>query len=199
MLLAGLLLIAPMVWAGQLMEEREQHTDALQQREDQLQALSHRLEIALQTSRIGVWEYHVDDGKLIWDDRMRDLYDIDLDKEACTYEDWERALHPDDLARASADFNHALTTGSHYGGDFRVITRTGEVRYVRTIGNVITESNARRRSLASIGTSRRTSGCARNWKPPSCVRRAEPRARDRAQSDGIQRASRFTDAHANRR
>lgn len=140
-LLAGLMVIVPMIWAGRLMEEREEHIDALQEREDRLHALSHRLEMALQTSRIGVWEFHANNGKLIWDSRMRDLYDIDPAQENCTYEDWNRALHPDDLVAAEEVFAHTLSAGGGYSSEFRIRTRSGEVRHVRAIGDTFIDGN----------------------------------------------------------
>lgn len=69
--LGGMMIVAPMIVAGRLMAERQANFRALRQSKDQLQELSHRLRIALDTSMIGVWELDADSGKLLWDSRMR--------------------------------------------------------------------------------------------------------------------------------
>ncbi len=140
LLLAGAAVIAPMIWAGHLMAERESHINVLQEREDQLLALSHRLQVALETSRIGVWEHHIDSGELIWDERMRDLYDIDPAKLTCNTEDWSNALHPDDREAAMADFADSLINKNEYASEFRILTRSGEIRHIRAIGSRFTDS-----------------------------------------------------------
>ena len=64
----------PMVVGGRLMEERQRNLWALGNREAELQRLSRRLGLALEASNIGVWEYDMVTGDLVWDDRMNEIY-----------------------------------------------------------------------------------------------------------------------------
>ncbi|MCF3642653.1 EAL domain-containing protein [Rhizobium sp. TRM95111] len=134
LLLLGLAIVTPIFWVGRLMRERQRHIAALQQREDQLQTLSQRLELALDISKIGVWEYHTDSGALIWDDRMRRLYGIPASRTVCTYADWRGALHPDDLAEAERIFAESVEAEQPYITEFRVIDADGGIRHIRAHG-----------------------------------------------------------------
>lgn len=134
LLSGGILILAPMLWAGRLMQERERNIRTLQDREDELTALSHRLQVALETSKIGIWEYDIATNGLIWDDRMRDLYGVDPSKPVAGYEDWASVLHPDDFEKAEQEFAAAKANDDQYESKFRVISSSGAIRHIRAIG-----------------------------------------------------------------
>lgn len=133
----GLLALVPMIWIGKLMADRQAHFKTLQKREDQLVKLSQRLELALSTSKIGIWEYNVSEIALNWDKRTRDLYFLPPDHLICTYEDWANAVHPDDLDEAVQKLNHAIQAETEYFANFRIRSPQGEVRHLRTIGKAL--------------------------------------------------------------
>ncbi len=130
--LAGLLILLPIVIAGRLSEQRKQNVQDLQIREDRLQQLSRRLELALDASRVAVWEFNLETGKLVWDDRMRELYGIAPNKQTVTVDDWRNALHPDDRDRAEREFQEALNVRGPYRSVFRVLHDGGKVLHIRT-------------------------------------------------------------------
>ncbi|WVT72825.1 EAL domain-containing protein [Sinorhizobium chiapasense] len=143
-ILGGLMIILPMVLTGRLMSERQSNIRALRHSKAQLQELSHRLKIALDSSQIGIWELDIASGKLIWDDRMRELYGR-IGSTSETYEDWRSALHSDDLRRAEAEFMEALETGDAYNSDFRICLADGSVRHIRAIGSAYTGADGLRK------------------------------------------------------
>jgi diguanylate cyclase (GGDEF)-like protein len=126
--------VGPLIWVGYLMKQRHVNMTVLHEREDKLVALSHRLQLALEASKIGVWEFDASTGALLWDDRMRELYDAPAEKIANDYNDWRNALHPDDVEEAEKVFAQALANETNYITEFRVLTRTGEVRHIRAYG-----------------------------------------------------------------
>lgn len=145
MLAIALIVIAPMIWTGRLTEERERHLRILRVREDEMQALSQRLQIALETSKIGIWDYDTTSGVLIWDERMRDLYDVPLPDGNASYSDWKGALHPSDVPQAEADFARAIATEQQYQNQFRVVCRNGDVRHIRAIGTTYRDSHGHKK------------------------------------------------------
>ncbi|MGE0501324.1 MAG: EAL domain-containing protein [Rhizobiaceae bacterium] len=134
MLIGGALVVVPLIVTGRLMEERQSHIGELRSRENQLERLSRRLGLALDTSQVGVWEFNVSSGELVWDDRMDELYGMPDDGRARSYDDWRGALHPDDLARAERDFKEAVEVTGHYNSDYRLRLLGGQVRHIRAIG-----------------------------------------------------------------
>ncbi|WEZ82471.1 EAL domain-containing protein [Rhizobium sp. 32-5/1] len=130
---AGLFILVPMFITGRLMEERQGNIEVLKQNKESLLELSYRLKIALDTSQIGIWELDIENGTLFWDDRMKELYGgRHLEG---TYHDWKKALHPDDLQQAEAEFNDALAGAESYVSQFRIVLTDGSVRYIRAIGS----------------------------------------------------------------
>ena len=140
MLLISIIVVTPMIWTGRLTEERERHLGILRDREDEMQALSQRLQIALETSKIGIWDFDTTSGVLIWDERMRDLYDVQVPDGKASYADWKGAIHPGDLARSEAEFAKAITSDEQYHTQFRVVCRNGDVRHIRAIGTTYRDS-----------------------------------------------------------
>jgi diguanylate cyclase (GGDEF)-like protein len=134
LLFGEFIIVLPMLWAGRLIEERQRNVHKLALREDEMKALSHRLEIALETSKIGVWDFNVTTDQLIWDERMRVLYDVPPARAMVGYEDWRSVIHPDDLSQAQREFAQAIDTESNYRSEFRVVWRDGTIHNIRAIG-----------------------------------------------------------------
>ncbi|WP_077959881.1 EAL domain-containing protein [Ensifer adhaerens] len=132
--IGGLMIILPMVLTGRLLSERQGNIRALRHSKAQLQELSHRLKIALDSSQIGIWELDVASKKLLWDDRTKELYGQKASLRQA-YDDWKDALHPDDLDRAELEFAEALETGLAYNSDFRVRLADGSTRHIRANGS----------------------------------------------------------------
>ena len=133
-ILGGLFILVPMFITGRLMEERRHNIQVLRGNKDQLQELSHRLKIALDASEIGIWELDIGSGKLLWDERMKELYGIGPDTREI-YEDWRDTLHPDDLGRAEEEFRKAVVDGENYVSQFRVRLPGNRIRHVRAVGS----------------------------------------------------------------
>jgi len=142
--LAGLLVILPISVAGYLYDQRRAHIRELSRSQQEMRKLSQRLKLALDTSKIGVWELNLDTSELTWDNRMRELYGIADDTDSSEYDVWSAALHPDDREKAEEEFRYAISTGGTYSSEFRVVTADGETRWIRAIGAVHNNIGGRR-------------------------------------------------------
>ncbi|WDR07027.1 EAL domain-containing protein [Devosia rhodophyticola] len=129
------LLFIPAFIVARLLHERQSHIRELGQRQIDLSRLSKRLGLALDTSRIGVWEVDLVTNELLWDDRMNEMYGWSGQIAPNNLNRWTERLHPDDGARALADFETGRETGE-YNSEFRVVLPGGIVRNIRTMGSV---------------------------------------------------------------
>jgi len=130
MLLAGALIMVPIVLSGRLIDERTRHVGELKEREQELQRLSRRLELALQSSKIGVWELNVENESLVWDDRMNEIYGYPADGTPRSNIDWARRVHPDDLAAVEAQLPGPPGSGIVSETEYRLVLPDGEVRHI---------------------------------------------------------------------
>lgn len=135
-LLAGALIMVPVLVMGRLIEERLSHIRELKRRELQLARMSRRLGLALDTSRVGVWELNIDSNELFWDDRMNELYGHPQDEGARDYTSWAGRLHPEDIEQAEEEFRTAIEQSGRYLSEYRLLLPDGEVRHIRAIGAV---------------------------------------------------------------
>jgi len=117
--------------------------DLTKQKEDELirQRLEQRVVLALKVSKIGVWEYDLIDNKLIWDDRLFEIYGKQRTSFKGTLEDWETSLHPEDVGSAKHAFTHAVASRTHFDHKFRVVTDTGDIRVVQGLATFIFDAD----------------------------------------------------------
>ena len=142
MALAAMLILVPIILLGRLNEERRRRMIEQRRRETDLSRVSRRLELALTTSRMGVWEMNVATGAVSWDERMNELYGYPQDGGPRDYTHWRNGLHPDDLERAERDFNESIRSGMQYVSNFRIVSTGGEERHIRAIGTVYQDQGA---------------------------------------------------------
>lgn len=99
-----------------------------------------RLELALTASRLGVWEWRLDTGDVLYSDRAREILGFAADQQL-TIKDIVAAIHPDD--RDAVQTRLRLVQGPDYQDqqqyEFRIVTPTGEARNVVAVGKVVRE------------------------------------------------------------
>ncbi|MDO8605898.1 MAG: response regulator [Phaeospirillum sp.] len=108
----------------------------LKEAENKARNLSERLSLATRAGGIGVWEYDLTSQRLVWDDRMFQLYGLTPDTVANTYEMWRSACHPDDLGPSEAALAAAIKGEAEFDTEFRVVTPGGEIRHIHAAAMV---------------------------------------------------------------
>ncbi|MCR6499587.1 EAL domain-containing protein [Shinella sp. CPCC 101442] len=96
--------------------------------EERLAQMSRRLELALDVSRIGVFEVNLRTSEVQWDDRMIEIYGLTEEPDATT---WEHALHPQDRHKAMAKVDEGIFIGRDFANEFRIVRGDGEIRHLR--------------------------------------------------------------------
>lgn len=96
-----------------------------------------RLKIATSAGNIGIWDRDITLNRLVWDDRMYELYGVRKENFSEAYEAWSRCVHPDDLERAAMEVAAAEKGEKPFDTEFRIVRPDGEIRWVRAFGKVI--------------------------------------------------------------
>ena len=111
-----------------------------------------RLEVAVEATGLGFWEWDVAAGQVNWSDRNRELYGLGPDDPVSTRRYLE-LVHPDDVAEVRATFEaaRARPTGGAYSMEHRIVTPAGEVRWVLAHGNIANDADGEARLV--VGTS----------------------------------------------
>ncbi len=117
-----------------------------------MQDMQWRMDFALRSSGVGIWEYSFKDNSLVWDERMFELYGRHPSVSAENYELWASALHEDDKERAVADFERSIQNKEDFSSQFRVKWPSGEIRYLEAFGRLLCDEQGN--PLRVVGTNR---------------------------------------------
>ncbi len=96
--------------------------------------LSPQLQRTLEASGVGIYSFDAATGRFVVDATCRRLFDIDSHT-PLSPEMMASRIHPEDLQRYWAAAGESLRTGS-FACDYRVVHRSGEVRFVSGRGHV---------------------------------------------------------------
>lgn len=100
--------------------------------EQEFQNILRRLELALDASRIGVWEHDTQKDEVVWDRQMHRLYGTGKTNKRVKAALWAKAVHPDDREQAEADFNFAIKGKGAYASEYRIVLPDGKIRHLRS-------------------------------------------------------------------
>ncbi|MBX9778954.1 MAG: PAS domain-containing protein [Chitinophagaceae bacterium] len=119
----------------------------------QQQELLQRLTLATDSAQIGIWEIDINDGNIIWDDKMFEIYGYEKNSSIPPYKIWKEAVHPEDivmmesiideLIEGKRDINSAM---------YRIKMPNGRTRYIES--HAIVKKSAQGKVLRLIGTNR---------------------------------------------
>lgn len=139
-------LVALIVFSARVAEVRQRQISIIRSREAELSQLSWRLEFALASSNIGVWDVDLETDEMFWDDRTKALFGWEGDSRAYYgLADWVAVLHPDDRARAVAEAEIAAHGTGRFSSKYRILLPNGVVRHIRDVARVHTDAHGSRR------------------------------------------------------
>jgi PAS domain S-box-containing protein len=108
--------------------------------EESLQENQQRLNLALRSARMGIWDWDIRNDQMTWDDQMFRLYGVSEIPADYGVEIWEQGLHPDDRTRALAACQAALRGEQEFDTEFRVAAPDGTIRHLQANGLVLRDA-----------------------------------------------------------
>ncbi|MFC7251149.1 PAS domain S-box protein [Halomicroarcula sp. GCM10025324] len=120
------------------------------EREEELAALNRRLELALDGTETGVYEWNVETGEVVWDEATAALFGTTPEEFGGTVDAFREYVHTDDKSSLDAAFERALETDDQFEAEFRV-TVGGTTRWIYTNG-VVEKRSDRSPRLVAIAT-----------------------------------------------
>ncbi|NEK96379.1 SpoIIE family protein phosphatase [Modestobacter muralis] len=93
-----------------------------------------RGELAIDAAGIGTFDWDLVSGRLDWDDRLIEIFGFNPGTFDSTIYGFNDRLHPDDLARVTADLQTAIDTGNDFASVYRIILPSGDTRWISARG-----------------------------------------------------------------
>lgn len=137
-------------WSGRRASNRD-ITD-LRQAENDLRVSVERLNLALQNGELGLWDWDLESGKVLFNQCWVDMLGYGPDKTESSISTWKGLIHPGDAAIFSQKIeDHFLGKSSLYEAEYRLLAKSGQWVWVLDKGKVV-EWDSKRKPLRAIGT-----------------------------------------------
>jgi diguanylate cyclase (GGDEF)-like protein len=114
----------------------------IKSRQIEFEALSRRLEMALSTSAVGVWETDLVTNEALWDERTFELFGMEPSPGPVSPGTWEGLLHPEDRDSVIEYCTRSLQTRGGYACDYRIQRPGGQIRHIRCRAAIVAGSGA---------------------------------------------------------
>jgi PAS domain S-box-containing protein len=125
--------------------ERKQAEEALRESQE-------RLELAMEGAELGMWDWNIQTGDLVFNRRWAEILGYSPDEIRPHMDSWEDSIHPEDTERVKEILNrHVAGKTPSYQMEYRVATKSGEVRWVLARGKVV-QRDKDGRPLRATGT-----------------------------------------------
>lgn len=106
------------------------------EREKELEELTMRLQLALEETDTGVWEWDPSTDEVVWDDASKQLFGYESTTFPGTYAAFAQRVSDDDLAAGKQVVAEAIETGNSFQADYHIELPDGEQRWIQSRGIV---------------------------------------------------------------
>jgi PAS domain S-box-containing protein len=89
-----------------------------------------RLATATAAGQIGIWEWDLVTGTILWSRKHEELWGLPPGAFGHTYEDFRKGVHPDDRAALETAMQQAIARHEEYQHEHRVVWPDGSVRWI---------------------------------------------------------------------
>ena len=117
-----------------------------------LREMGQRLELATRSGGLGIWDWNLGTGQMLWDSRMMEIYGYSPGDFPGGFAAWEGRLHPEDREAAFTDSQAALQGDRAYHSAFRILLPDGAVRHIEADG--VVQRNDAGTAVRMIGLNR---------------------------------------------
>ncbi len=102
-----------------------------------------RFYLAFEGSAMGLWDWNLVTGELYFNSRWKTMLGYEVEEVENSFSSWEQLVHPEDLPSAKAALNaHLEGKSSTYEVEFRMLTKSGEWKWISAQAKVMERDNA---------------------------------------------------------
>ncbi len=101
-----------------------------------------RSNLALELSKVGVWELDLISGKCKWSDIIWEMFALDKAQHTAAIELWKNIIHPSDRNDALEHFRSTLNQGKELKMEFRIELHNGDIRWCLIKGQPLPDNNS---------------------------------------------------------
>ena len=119
-------------------------------RERELEETTQRLQLALEGTNTGVWEWTIGTDEVHWSESLERLVGIESGTFNGTYDAFVEYIHPDDREKATAAVEQAAKTETRFQTDYRIKCEDGTQIWVESRGEVYDDGDDTKRMVGIV-------------------------------------------------
>ena len=100
-----------------------------------LSVANKRWSLAQRAAVSGSWYWDIGTNSIYWSDELYELFGLALQEAAASFDTWRGLLHTEDRQEAELKIEQAINDHLPLTSEYRIITPTGEVRWIRAVGD----------------------------------------------------------------
>ena len=104
------------------------------QETEALRASEERQRLAVTGANVGIWEWHIGTGRLVWSSELKAMFGYSPETGGLTLEKFRNTIHPEDRARVDTALQDALSRRANYAAEYRIILPDGSQRWISSTG-----------------------------------------------------------------
>lgn len=113
------------------------------EREAELRTTKERMEMALEGANLGIWDWDMERNEVTRDELLTEMLGYTLSEMGDYLDGWERVVHPEGKERHDEVLNeHIENRTPYYQCEYRLETKSGDWKWVRTMGKVVERDEA---------------------------------------------------------
>ncbi len=105
--------------------------------EEALLEIAQRFQFAVDSGKLGIWDWDIPSDVLTWNERQFELFGISRESFTANSEAWEKCLHPEDRTETLEAVRAALRGEKKYDTEYRIVRPDGTVRAIKSDAMVI--------------------------------------------------------------
>jgi len=110
----------------------------LKQKESALRISEQRLQLAIEGSALGLWDWNVATGETYFDAQWKKILGYEVEEVENNYQAWERLIHPEDLPKVLAALKAYIEGRTPtYEIEFRMLSKEGIWKWILAGGKVV--------------------------------------------------------------
>ena len=111
----------------------------------------HRLQMAMAGARVGVWDWNIGSGEILWSEGLEPMHGLPRGGFAGNYEAYQKMVHPEDREHFEALISRSLETRAPYEAEFRLLGQDGVLRWISARGIVLDDAEGRAARMIGVG------------------------------------------------
>jgi signal transduction histidine kinase/DNA-binding response OmpR family regulator len=122
----------------------------LERRYVAMHASEERLQIASSAAAIGIWDWNILSGDVVWDEQMFRLHGMEGGKGGRDMAQWLAMLHPDDALPVQALLDQALQGSGEFDAEFRIVWPDASVHHIKGDAMIFRDSEGRPARMVGV-------------------------------------------------